>query len=323
MLLEIKDLSVEFHGMRGTMKALHNVSLSVDKGEIVGIVGESGSGKSVTALSVLGLLDKNAVVTSGEIRYAGRNLLALGKKEKQAVRGKQIGMVFQEPMTALHPTMRVGKQLAQVIKRHRGVSGQEAERLAVHALREVHIHDPELVARKYPFELSGGMRQRVVIALAMAAPPELLIADESTTALDVTIQHEILKLMKELSERRGTSIVFITHDLGIVAQLCDRVAVMYAGEVVETGSTADVLRSPQHPYTQALLHALPDLADPDEPLLAIGGEVPDLRRRPAGCSFASRCSRATEECRLGKPRLEERKPGHEVACWKGADGSHG
>lgn len=315
MLLEIKDLSVEFHGMRGTMKALERVNLSIAKGEILGVVGESGSGKSVTALSVLGLLEKNAEVTGGEILYAGKNLLALGKKELQAIRGKEIGMIFQEPMTALHPTMRVGRQLAEVMKRHRGVGGKEAMRLAVQALREVHIHEPERVADKYPFELSGGMRQRVVIALAMAAPPDLLIADESTTALDVTIQHEILKLMKELSKKRGTSILFITHDLGVVAGLCDRVAIMYAGEVVETGPTAVVLRRPEHPYTQALLRALPDLADPDEPLQAIEGSVPDLRRRPSGCSFASRCGKAEAACRESKPGLTQRGPGHHAACW--------
>lgn len=318
MLLEIKDLSVEFRGIRGTVKALQDVTLTVNQGEIVGVVGESGSGKSVTALSILGLLEKNATITSGSIFYAGRNLHTLTKKEMQAIRGKEIGMVFQEPMTALHPTMRVGKQLAEVIRRHRGLSKKEAYRLAVESLAEVHIHDPEIVAEKYPFELSGGMRQRVVIALAMAAPPDLLIADEPTTALDVTIQHEILKLMKELSKKRGTSILLITHDLGIVSQLCHRVAVMYAGEVIETGATSDVLRSPLHPYTQALLHALPDLADPNTPLQAISGEVPDLRHRPVGCSFAARCNQAAEICRSNKPVMEERNPHHFAACFAGS-----
>lgn len=317
MLLEIKNLSLEFRGMRGAVKALQNVSYSIDKGEIVGVVGESGSGKSVTALSILGLLENNAAITGGEIRYAGRNVLTLNKKEKQAIRGKEIGMVFQEPMTALHPTMTVGSQLAEVIKRHRGLPGKEAFRQAVQALEEVHIHDPEVVARKYPFELSGGMRQRVVIALAMAAPPNLLIADESTTALDVTIQHEILKMMKELSDKRGTSILFITHDLGVVSRMCHRIVVMYAGEVVETGRTQEVLRSPQHPYTKALLNALPDLADPDEPLQAIGGEVPDLRHRPKGCSFASRCRHADDKCRAHKPELERRTEDQWVACFLG------
>ncbi len=322
MLLEINNLSVEFQGIRGTVKALQNVSYSIEKGEIVGVVGESGSGKSVTALSILGLLDKNATITGGEIKYAGTNVLTLNKKEIQTLRGKEIGMVFQEPMTALHPTMTVGRQLAEVIKRHRGLYRKEAYRQAVEALEEVHIHAPEVVARKYPFELSGGMRQRVVIALAMAAPPNLLIADESTTALDVTIQHEILKMMKELSDKRGTSILFITHDLGVVSQMCHRIVVMYAGEVVETGRTSEVLRSPKHPYTRALLNALPDLADPDEPLLAIGGEVPDLRNRPKGCSFASRCNRAVDRCRVQKPVLERRTADQSVACWLEREGSH-
>lgn len=318
MLLEIKDLSVEFTSMQSKVKALQNVSLSIDNGEIVGIVGESGSGKSVTALSILGLLDKNATVTSGSIAYKGQDILKLGKKRQEALRGKQIGMVFQEPMTALHPTMRIGDQLAEVIRRHRNLTKKEAYQQAVNSLAEVHIHQPELVARKYPFELSGGMRQRVVIALAMAAPPDLLIADEPTTALDVTIQHEILKLMKELSSSRGTAIMLITHDLGVVAQLCQRVIVMYAGEVVETGETEQVLQNPVHPYTRALIGALPDLADPSEALLAIPGESPDLRNRPGGCVFASRCSSAIPLCSEEHPVLEsveQQGDRHQVACW--------
>jgi len=315
MLLEIKNLSVEFRGIRGTVQALKGVSLSIEEGEILGIVGESGSGKSVTALAILGLLGKNAAVTGGEVLYRGRNLLTLDKKAWTTIRGKEIGMVFQEPMTALHPTMKVGRQLAEVIRRHRGVSRREARRLAVAALEEVHIRDPQSVAEKYPFELSGGMRQRVVIALAMSSPPSLLIADEPTTALDVTTQHEILKLMRELSEKRGTAVLFITHDLGVVAELCRRVAVMYAGEVVETGPTAEVLRSPVHPYTRALLHALPDLADPQEPLKAIPGEAPDPRARPAGCIFAPRCHQLINRCQREKPSLEQVSQNRQAACW--------
>lgn len=318
MLLEIKDLSVQFTSMQSKVKALQNVSLSIDNGEIVGIVGESGSGKSVTALSILGLLDKNATVANGSITYKGQDILKLGKKEQEALRGKQIGMVFQEPMTALHPTMRIGDQLSEVIRRHRKLSKKEAYQQAVNSLAEVQIHQPELVARKYPFELSGGMRQRVVIALAMAAPPDLLIADEPTTALDVTIQHEILKLMKDLSTSRGTAIMLITHDLGVVAQLCQRVIVMYAGEVVETGETAQVLQNPVHPYTRALIGALPDLADPSEALLAIPGESPDLRNRPSGCVFAPRCSSAIPLCAEEHPVLEsvdQQGESHQAACW--------
>ncbi|MFM1653502.1 ABC transporter ATP-binding protein [Brevibacillus sp. B_LB10_24] len=319
MLLEIRDVTVEFSSMQDKITALNHISFSIDKGEIVGVVGESGSGKSVTALTILGLLDKNAKVASGQILYRGENILTFDKKRRQALRGKQIGMVFQEPMTALHPTMRVGDQLAEVISRHRRLSKKAAYQLAIASLDEVHIRNPELVAKKYPFELSGGMRQRVVIALAMAAPPDLLIADEPTTALDVTIQHEILKLMRELSEKRGTSIMMITHDLGVVAQLCRRIVVMYAGEVVETGETAHVLNSPSHPYTRALIGALPDLADPAEPLQAIPGEVPNLRARPQGCVFASRCSSAIPLCRQEPPVLEPVGEGqansHKAACW--------
>lgn len=315
MLLEINNLSVEFHGWNESTQILKNVSFSIDRGEILGVVGESGSGKSITALSILGLLEKNLHIIQGEIRYNGQNLLTLDKKERVTMRGKKIGMVFQEPMTALHPTMKVGKQLAEVFKRHRRVSKKEAYRLAVKALEEVHIHNPEMVAKKYPFELSGGMRQRVVIALAMAAPPDLLIADEPTTALDVTIQHEILKLMKELSAKRGTSILFITHDLGIVSELCQRVVVMYAGEVMETGKTADVLTSPHHPYTEALLGALPDLVDPNERLHAIAGEVPDLRNRPPGCIFVSRCKKAMEVCHHQHPTVKSIGGEQYAACW--------
>lgn len=318
MLLEIKNLTVAFSSLQDRIVALQNVSFSIQNGEIVGIVGESGSGKSVTALSILGLLEKNATIVSGTILYKGRNLLSLDKKGLQSLRGKEIGMVFQEPMTALHPTMRIGDQLAQVIRRHRRLSYREAYRQAVLSLADVHIHDPELVARKYPFELSGGMRQRVVIALAMSSPPDLLIADEPTTALDVTIQHEILKLMQELAVKRGTSVMLITHDLGVVSQVCQRVVVMYAGEVVETGTTEEVLRHPRHPYTRALIGALPDLAEPDLPLLAIPGEAPDLRSRPPGCAFAPRCSRSLPICLEDRPVLERaaaESDTHHVSCW--------
>lgn len=321
MLLSIQNLSVSFTSMQDQIKALHQVSLSIDRGEIVGIVGESGSGKSVTALTVLGLLESNAKITEGEIIYNGQNVLTLPPKKLHALRGKQIGMVFQEPMTALHPTMKIGDQLAEVICRHRNLSKKAAYEQAVKSLEEVHIREPQLVARKYPFELSGGMRQRVVIALAMAAPPDLLICDEPTTALDVTIQYEILKLMKELSVSRGTAIMFITHDLGVVAQICHRVAVMYAGEVIETGETKAVLNEPQHPYTRSLIGALPDLTDPDQPLQSIAGEIPNLRNRPQGCVFAARCEHAEARCHRERPVLKlgnetaDERQGHLAACW--------
>ncbi|NRG47159.1 ABC transporter ATP-binding protein [Bacillus sp. CRN 9] len=314
-MLEVKDLHVNFQTFRGTIEALKNINFSIAEKEVVGIVGESGSGKSITALTILGLLEKNADIASGEITYRGDNLLALSKKEIQTIRGKKIAMVFQEPMTALHPTMKVGEQLSEVIRRHRNVSRKEAKRLMLVALNDVHIHQPEYVAKQYPFELSGGMRQRIVIALAMAAPPDLLIADEPTTALDVTIQHEILQLMKELNEKKGTSILFITHDLGVVSQICNRTIVMYAGEVIESGETKDVLYTPQHPYTKALIEALPDGKNANVPLKAIQGEVPNLMERPIGCAFATRCSHIMETCKTNPPALAHWQNQHDVACW--------
>lgn len=301
--------------MRGKLEALKNINLTIKQGEIVGIVGESGSGKSITALSVLGLLDKNATIPRGEILYAGTNLLQLNKKSLQSIRGKKIAMVFQEPMTALHPTMKIGQQLAEVIRRHKKITKKAANLAAIKALEEVHIHHPEEVAKQYPFELSGGMRQRIVIALAMAAPPDLLIADEPTTALDVTIQHEILQLIKELNKKQGTSVLFITHDLGVVSQICDRTVVMYAGEMVESGYTNDVLYTPIHPYTKALIEALPDGKNKEEWLKAIPGEVPNLLNRPLGCAFATRCPYVMSKCLTENPQMLENKNSHQVACW--------
>mgnify|MGYP003367399481 FL=1 len=315
MLLQIKNLHVNFIGMHGTTEALKNINLAIAQGEIVGIVGESGSGKSITSLAILGLLETNAIIPQGEIYYNGNDLLKLSKKELQQLRGKEIGMVFQEPMTALQPTMKVGKQLYHVIKKHRNLSKHEAKNAVIQALKDVHIDQPELVANKYPFELSGGMRQRIVIALAMAAPPNLLIADEPTTALDVTIQYEIISLIKELNEKRGTSVLFISHDLGVVSNTCERIIVMYAGEVVESGKTEEVLTRPRHPYTRSLLKALPDSASPDEPLQAIDGEPPNLLQRPVGCAFSDRCNLVIDICKSEHPKLIESRPGHHVSCW--------
>lgn len=315
MLLEIRDLSLSFHTLYGTMPVLDRVSLSIEPGEIVGIVGESGSGKSVTAQSVLRLLDRNATYTGGSIHFRGQDVLVMKEKEIQGLRGKKIGMVFQEPMTALNPTMRIGKQLANVIRKHRGVNQAEADRLAVEALAAVQMKDPQKVFRQYPHELSGGMRQRVVVALAMSSPPELLIADEPTTALDVTVQAEVLKLMKELSIQTGTSVMLITHDIGVVANMCDRVYVMYGGTVVESGKTEDVLFDSGHPYTRALIEALPEGKSKSEPLKVIEGESFNARKRPAGCVFWDRCPKRTLRCQE-KPPIVERPEGHRIACWE-------
>ena len=315
MVLQIKNLFIEFNGMYGKTEALKNIDIKVGKGEIVGIVGESGSGKSITSLAILGLLESNAHIPQGEILYNGTNLLNLSKKEIQAIRGKEIGMVFQEPMTALQPTMKIGKQLFNVLKQHRNLSKEATKKAVRKALQDVHIDQPELVANKYPFELSGGMRQRIVIALAMAAPPNLLIADEPTTALDVTIQFEILNLIKELNEKRGTSVLFISHDLGVIQSICDRIVVMYAGEIVEAGKTKEVLANPQHPYTSSLLKAMPDAVLANEQLQAIEGEPPNLLNRPVGCAFSNRCQAAMAICKEKAPVRQKDESGREVSCW--------
>ncbi|MEI3614214.1 ABC transporter ATP-binding protein [Pseudogracilibacillus sp. SO30301A] len=316
MFLQIKNLSVTFNSIYGKTDVLEDVSLHVNKGEIIGIVGESGSGKSVTALSILGLLDRNAEITNGEIIYKDKNLLQLSEKEIQLLRGKEIGMIFQEPMTALNPTMKIGKQIANVIQKHQKVNKKEADRLTIAALKDVKINDPEEVAKKYPFQLSGGMRQRVVIALAMSAPPELVIADEPTTALDVTIQAEILKLMQELCEKKGTSIILITHDLGVVANICDRVYVMYGGKIVEEGNTKQVLMKSSHPYTRGLIESLPEGKSQDEALKVLHGESFNPRNRPQGCVFYSRCPIRTEKCLHEQPTIVEVNQDHKISCWE-------
>lgn len=314
MLLQIKDLSITFSSMYGTTDVLEKIDIAINKGEIVGVVGESGSGKSVTALSVLGLLDKNASIKNGSITYKQTNLLQCTEKELQFLRGKEIGMVFQEPMSALNPTMKIGKQLVNVIRKHRNVDRNKSKQLAIKALQDVQINDAEAVFHKYPFQLSGGMRQRVVIALAMSSPPDLLIADEPTTALDVTVQAEILKLMKQLSVTKDTSIMLITHDLGVVANVCDRVYVMYGGKVVEQGTTEEVLFKPQHPYTKALIESIPEGKQKDRPLNILEGESFNPRERPVGCVFYNRCPFRFKKCNE-KPNMYVINTRHEVACW--------
>lgn len=315
MLLQIENLEVSFSSLYGQTDVLEDVNIEIDKGEIVGIVGESGSGKSVTALSILGLLDKNAKLNDGRILYKDKDLLSMTENQLQTLRGKEIGMVFQEPMTALNPTMKIGKQISNVIRRHRKVSRKEAQRLSVEALKDVQIKSPEEVYHKYPFQLSGGMRQRVVIALAMSSPPELLIADEPTTALDVTVQSEILKLMKQLATNRNTSVLLITHDLGVVSNICDRMYVMYGGKVVERGTTNEVLHQSQHPYTKALIESLPEGKPKDQPLQVLKGENFNPRKRPQGCVFYDRCPIRSEQC-LVKPDMYQLNKEHDVACWE-------
>lgn len=320
-LLEVKNLSVSFQIHGGEVQAVRGVSLTVHRGETLAIVGESGSGKSVTAQSLMRLTSGS--VKSGEILFEGRDLLRLSKREMLDVRGKDIAMIFQDPMTALNPTMTVGKQIVEMIQRHLHWSSSKAWKRAVELLHLVGIPQPEVRAKQYPHMFSGGMRQRAVIAMAIAAEPKLLIADEPTTALDVTIQAQILDLLNDLKKKFNMSMIFITHDLGVVARVADHVAVMYGGKVVESGNVVSVFKHPQHPYTWGLLNARPHINQSvREPLLSIPGSPPDLFAPPKGCPFVTRCAYAMKICELEMPSLtpvgdhERLKDGaHQSACW--------
>jgi oligopeptide/dipeptide ABC transporter ATP-binding protein len=321
-LLDIRNLNIAFSaaGQPGaaTLRAVRDLSFSISPGEVLGLVGESGSGKSITSLAIMRLLPPEARV-SGEILFAGngpaRNLTALADDSMRQLRGSQIGMIFQEPMTALNPVMRVGDQIAEAVRAHGSRSRSEAAQLAVQAMREVAIPEPERRARDYPHQLSGGMRQRVMIAMAIANRPQLLIADEPTTALDVTIQAQILELLAELRAKFGLAMLFISHDLAVVSQVAGRVAVMYAGSVVELGATDAIFQAPAHPYTRGLLEAVPNLkTDRGRPLGTIEGTVPPLQAMPPGCSFEPRCGFRVPECARALPPLVEIAPGHWARC---------
>lgn len=312
-ILEIRDLYVNFYTYRGVVQALNGVNLAIGHGEIVGLVGETGCGKSVTARSILRLIRPPGRVEKGEILFEGRNLLTLSEREMRAFRGKQISMIMQEPKVSLNPVFTIGFQVAEAIAIHEYKPMAEAEREAIEMLRAVRIADPEKVAHQYPHELSGGMAQRAMLAMMLAPRPKLLIADEPTSALDVTIQAQILRLMTELVEEINASILLITHDLGVVAETCDKVAVMYAGNVVEYGPTREVLLQPAHPYTRGLLRALPT-ANKRGPLYTIKGSVPDLVSPPAGCRFHPRCEYAMPECSAEKPAMLRVQAGHFAAC---------
>ena len=318
-VLNIDNLSLEFPAYRSNVQALNGVSLHVNPGEIVGVVGESGSGKSVTAMLSLRLLPERSYrITSGSLSLLGRDMLATPEKQLLQIRGRDAAMIFQEPMTALNPTRRIGRQMLDVIIHHQRLSQEQARAKAIDLLRDMHIADPEQVLQAYPFELSGGMRQRVMIALAFSCDPQLLIADEPTTALDVTVQRQVL-LLREKARQRGTAILLITHDMAVVSQFCDRVYVMYTGAVVEQGSTAQVMLDPQHPYTRGLLSGLPEQVRPGEPLLTIPGQVPNLAHLPGGCTFRERCSQAMAVC-AQRPPLHSINASqqHKSACWLAA-----
>jgi len=329
MILQIDNLQTHFFTAGGVVRAVDGVSYSVKSGETLGVVGESGCGKSVTALSVLRLVaSPPGRIVGGAIYFDGTNLLDLSESGMEAIRGNEISMIFQEPMTSLNPLLTIGRQIGEAMVQHRGLSWREAMDEATEMLRRVHIPEPERRVHAYPHQLSGGMRQRAMIAMALSCNPKLLIADEPTTALDVTIQAQILDLMRELQETTGTAIVLITHDMGVVAENADRVVVMYAGHKVEEASADDLFDAPLHPYTKGLLGSVPNLEvaahlrSQRARLNEIKGIVPSLADLPQGCTFAPRCRFATEECRVVAPPLEQRRPGHWVACWH-ADGLDG
>ncbi len=310
-LLTIRDLVIHFHTYRGVVKALDGVNLSINKGEAVGLVGETGSGKTVTALTIMRLLEPNAKILNGQVLFEGRDLLKVSEEEMRKIRGKEISMVFQEPKAALNPVLTIGYQLVEAIMAHREVEKDEARKIAVNMLKKVGLPDPERLLKRYPHELSGGMAQRVMIAMALLMRPKLLIADEPTSALDVTVQAQILDLMKELIEEINTSVLYITHDLGVAAEICDKIAVMYAGNVVEYGDIYSVFEEPLHPYTVGLLNAIPRLG---RDLYTIKGEIPDLINPPSGCRFHPRCPKAMEVCKKVKPKLVNLGNGRYVAC---------
>ena len=321
-ILQIEDLQTHFFTAVGTVRAVDGVSYALKAGETLGVVGESGCGKSVTALSILRLVaNPPGRIVGGAVRFEGRNLLEVSEPEMERIRGNEISMIFQEPMTSLNPLYTVGKQIAEAVALHQGLSKRDAWDCAVDMLKRVSIPEPERRAHAYPHQLSGGMRQRVMIAMALSCNPKVLIADEPTTALDVTIQAQILDLMRELQETFGTAIILITHDMGVVAENADRVVVMYAGRKVEETSAERLFDNPGHPYTRGLLASIPHLdtaAHSDARrtrLNEIRGMVPSLFNLPQGCSFAPRCGLASDRCREARPPLEEQRPGHWIACW--------
>jgi peptide/nickel transport system ATP-binding protein len=315
-LLAVRDLRVTFMTDEGEVPAVDGVSFSLEAGRTLGLVGESGCGKSITALSIMGLLPASGRVAGGEIRFDGADLLTLPAKHLRELRGNTLSMIFQEPMTSLNPAFTVGQQIVEGILQHRPVSRAEAKRLAIDGLRRVRIPSPEARFDDYPHRLSGGMRQRVMIAMALACQPRLLIADEPTTALDVTIQAQILDLMRTLRAETGTAIILITHDLGVVAELADDVAVMYAGRVVERAPVGALFATPQHPYTVGLLGSIPKLHLEQERLATIEGQVPNPATPIAGCRFHPRCPFADAHCRRADPSLADVGTAHQAACWK-------
>ena len=319
-VLEIDDLRVDFRTRAGTAHVLDGISLSLSRGEVLGIVGESGCGKSMTALSIMGLVPTPpGRIAGGAIRFNGEDLVQATRARMREIRGNRISMIFQEPMTSLNPVFTVGNQIAESITLHQGLSQKDAMERAVELLQAVHIPAPETRVKEYPHQLSGGMRQRVMIAMALACEPDVLIADEPTTALDVTVQAQVFELLLELQQERGTSIILITHDMGAIAEMANQVAVMYAGRVIETGMVDEILENPKHPYTQGLISCVPHLSDDPaverQPLTEIPGVVPPLTELGRGCAFEPRCDVKIDRCSANRPQQFQVAQNHAAACW--------
>ena len=315
-ILDIRDLCVEFKTAEGTVKAVNNLSYTLHKGEKLGIVVESGSGKSVSSLGIMQLIpNPPGQITNGSILYRDKDLVTAEEKEMQKIRGNEISMIFQEPMTSLNPIVKCGKQIAESLRLHRGMDKKTAMQEAVRMMHAVGIANPEVRAYEYPHQMSGGMRQRVMIAMALACSPQILIADEPTTALDVTIQAQILDLIRQLNETMDTSVLFITHDLGVVSELCDTVIVMYAGQIVEKAPVDELFADPKHPYSEGLLHAIPRITKERKPLLTIEGAVPNPTERIEGCTFWPRCPHASEICKRAEAPQKQLTGERSVKCW--------
>lgn len=315
-LLEVKGLRTHFFSDQGEVPAVDGIDLYVRKGEVLGVVGESGCGKSVTSLSVMRLVpDPPGKIVGGTMFFKGENLVQVSEKRMRQIRGNEISMIFQEPMTSLNPVYTIGDQIGETVRLHRRLSKKDAKQHAIDMLRKVGIPRPEQIVKEYPHQLSGGMRQRVMIAMAMSCDPELLIADEPTTALDVTIQAQILDLMRNLNKQTGAAILMITHDLGVVAGMCDRVAVMYAGKVVEEGDVQSIFKNPKHPYTKGLIQSVPRMDDERDRLYSIPGNVPVPGSMPKGCRFAPRCQYLVDKCKEEMPELISLSSGHKCRCW--------
>ncbi|HEV2509170.1 ABC transporter ATP-binding protein [Bosea sp. (in: a-proteobacteria)] len=312
-VLSVQDLTVEFVTRRGTLRALDKISFDIARGEVLGVVGESGAGKSVTGSAIIGLIDPPGRIADGKVVLSGERVDHLPAEQMRRVRGKRIGMIFQDPLTSLNPLYRVGEQLIETIQTHTDLNAADARKRAIALLDEVGIPAPERRIDGYPHEFSGGMRQRVVIALALCAEPEFIIADEPTTALDVSVQAQIIGLIKRLCKERGTSVMLVTHDMGVIAETADRVAVMYAGRVAEIGPVREVIKQPLHPYTQGLMGAIPSIEGDAERLVQIPGAMPRLSNIPRGCAFNPRCSKVFDRCRIDRPELID-VGGHQVAC---------